>query len=121
MEDIINLGIPHVGEQIFQSLESKDLTQCQQVSQTWKILSEKAWLYKTWKGKMFEACRLGKAEIVKLLLENYSAEENALRLATLWLIDFHPSEYFRAPMTSFPAKSDGNLSTAFFSASEVAS
>ena len=68
MESIINLGIPHVGEQIFIGLGEDDLIQCRKVSQTWKILSEKAWLLKKWKGKMFEACETGKTEIVKLLL-----------------------------------------------------
>ena len=77
MDKIINLRIPHVGEQIFQNLEYEDLIQCQQVSQTWRILSKKAWLDKTWKGKMFEACRAGKVEIVKYLLENYNSDENS--------------------------------------------
>ena len=72
MESIINLGIPHVGEQIFSRLGVDDLIQCREVSQTWKILSEKAWqrLLKTWKGKMLEACETGKTEIVTLLLKH---------------------------------------------------
>ena len=57
MESIINFGIPHVGVQIFSPLGVDDLIKCREVSQTWKILSEKAWLLKTWKGKMFEACK----------------------------------------------------------------
>ena len=45
-----------------------------------EILSEKVWLIKTWKGKMFEACQTGKTEIVKLLLKNYNSEESGLNV-----------------------------------------
>ena len=79
MDSIINFGIPHIGEQIFSCLGEDDLIQCREVSQTWKILSEKA-LLKTWKGKMFKACETGKTEIVKLLLENYNTEESGLNV-----------------------------------------
>ena len=80
MDKVINLGIPHVGEQIFASLGEADLSQCHEVSQTWKILSEKALLLKTWKGKMLEACQTGRTEIVKLLLDNYNCEESGMNV-----------------------------------------
>ena len=80
MDTIINFGIPHVGEQIFGSLGEDDLILSRKVSQTWRVLSEKAWLIKTWKGKMFEACRTGESRIVKLLLENYNCEESGLNV-----------------------------------------
>jgi len=69
LNSIINLAIPHVGEQIFEGLEMNDLIQCLKVSTTWKILAGKILLPK-WKGKLLEACREGKTEIVELLLDN---------------------------------------------------
>ena len=77
MDKIINLGIPHVGEQIFEGLDADNLMQCLEVSQIWKSLGENV-LLKKWEGKMFEACETGKTKIVKLLLENYNCEENGL-------------------------------------------
>ena len=41
LADVINLGIPHVGEHIFESLETDDLVKCLEVSQTWQIFAEK--------------------------------------------------------------------------------
>ena len=77
MDKLINLRMPHIGELMFESLDTNDLVQYLEVSQTWKVLAENV-LLKRWKGKMFEACKTGKSEIVKLLLENYSCEENGL-------------------------------------------
>jgi len=73
IDTIFNLGIPHVAEKIFKSLSVNDLNHCQQVSNTWmvltkKILAEKILLQK-WKGKLLEACQEGKTEIVRILLE----------------------------------------------------
>ena len=79
LEHVINLGIPHVGEQIFESLNTDDLLQCTRVSKTWKILAENV-LLKNWKGKMFRACKTGKTEIVELLLEHYNSEESGLNV-----------------------------------------
>ena len=69
--------IPHVGEQIFESLDDEELVQCLLVSETWKVLAEKV-LFKRWKGKLFEACESGKAEIVKILLERMKSEDPEL-------------------------------------------
>ena len=77
MDKVINLEIPHVGEQIFEALTTDDLIQCLQVSQTWKVPAETVLLTR-WKGKMYEACKNGKKEIVNLLLERCSFEENGL-------------------------------------------
>ena len=68
MEKVINIGIPHVGEQIFENIDTDGLIECLKVSETWKILAENV-LLKRWNSQMFEACESGKAEIVKLLLE----------------------------------------------------
>ena len=63
MENVINLGIPHVGEQIFESIENEDtLVQCLSVSQVWKSFAEDV-LFKRHEGELFEACEKGKAEI----------------------------------------------------------
>ena len=77
MDKVFNLGIPHVGELIFESIDTPELIQCALVSETWKILAENV-LVKRWKGRMFEACQSGNVQIVKLLLEFYDAEENVL-------------------------------------------
>ena len=69
IDTIINLGIPHVGENIFKSLETKDLIECLKVSETWKILAGNI-LLPRWKGKLLEACQEGQTEIVELLLDN---------------------------------------------------
>ena len=79
LEHVINLGIPHVGEQIFESLNTDDLLQCTRVSKTWKFLAENV-LLQRWKGKMFEACETGKTEIVKLLLKHFNSEESGLNV-----------------------------------------
>ena len=47
MDKIINLGIPHVGEQIFELIETQDLTKYLEVSETWKVLVENV-LIKRW-------------------------------------------------------------------------
>ena len=67
MEKVINLGIPHVGEQIFESIETEGLIECLKVSETWKVLAENV-LIKRWKGKIFEACQNGESKVVQLLL-----------------------------------------------------
>ena len=74
MDKVINVGIPHVGEEIFKSLKSDDLIECLEVSQTWKVLAENVLLTK-WKGRLLRACKTGKEEIVELLLENCTSEE----------------------------------------------
>ena len=37
LNEIINLGIPHVGELIFESIDTPELFQCTLVSETWKV------------------------------------------------------------------------------------
>ena len=69
MEKVINFGIPHVGEQIFEGLDTTTLIQCLSVSKTFKAFAENPLINK-WRGKEFKACKLGHAEIVKLLLED---------------------------------------------------
>ena len=79
MEKVINLGIPHVGEQIFENLETRGLIKCLDVSETWKILAENV-LIKRWKHKMFVACKCGETKVVELLLERFTCEENGLNI-----------------------------------------
>ena len=73
MDKVINLGIPHVGELIFESIDTPELIECALVSDTWKILAENVVL-KRWKGRLCEACENGNAKIVKLLLDNKNAD-----------------------------------------------
>ena len=77
MDKIINLGIPHVGEQIFELIETQDLTKYLEVSETWKVLVENV-LIKRWKGKLFEAYKNGETKVVQVLLERCNAEESGL-------------------------------------------
>ena len=67
MENIINLGIPHVGEQIFKSLNTEDLIQFLEVSQTWQILAGNV-LFPRCKDKLFEACEDGQTNILFVCL-----------------------------------------------------
>ena len=53
LDNIINIRMPHLGEQIFQSLNTDDLLCFLKVSETWKILAENV-LLKRWKCKIFE-------------------------------------------------------------------
>ena len=48
MDKVINLGIPHVGEKIFESIETDDLIKYLMVSETWRELAENVML-KRWK------------------------------------------------------------------------
>ena len=73
MEKVINLGIPHVAEQIFESIETDGLIECLKVSETWKVLAENV-LIKRWKGKIFEACKNGETKVVQLLLERCDSD-----------------------------------------------
>ena len=79
MDKVINLGIPHVGERIFKNINTKDLVKCVEVSETWNVLAGNV-LVKRWKGKMFEACKSGKTQIVQLLLERCTSEESGLNI-----------------------------------------
>ena len=77
LNKVINLGIPHVGELIFESIDTPGLIKCLEVSDTWKVLAENV-LIKRWKGKMFEACKNGETKVVQLLLERCNSEESGL-------------------------------------------
>ena len=69
MDKIINLGIPHVAENIFESIDTPELVQCALVSETWKVLAENV-LIKRWKGKMFEACKMAKQKLFNFFWNN---------------------------------------------------
>ena len=98
MDKLINLRMPHIGELMFESLDTNDLVQCLEVSQTWKVLAENV-LLKRWKGKMFEACKNGETKIVKLLLERCNSEESGLNIkdflgrTTLMIACFNGHKY----------------------------
>ena len=69
MDKVINLGIPHVSELIFESIPTPQLIKCLEVSETWKMLAENV-LLKRWKGRLFQACNRGYIEVVTLLLDS---------------------------------------------------
>ena len=77
MDKIINLGIPHVAENIFERIDTPELVQCALVSETWKVLAENV-LLKRWNGKIVEASKCGETKVVQLLLEhsNQTDEEH---------------------------------------------
>ena len=75
MDKIINLGIPHVAEQIFKQCGLEDLLQFQKVSETWQILTEDFILFHKWKGKVHWACTVGKSDVMKLLVKRPDVEQ----------------------------------------------
>ena len=77
MEKIINHGLPHIAEQIFDNINTDGLIQLLKVSKTWEVLAENV-LLKRWKGKMLKACQQGESKVVQLLLEHCTAEESGL-------------------------------------------
>ena len=77
MEKVINLGIPHVGEEIFESINTQDLFKFLGVSETWKVLAENVLVKR--KGVMLEACKSGETKVVQLLLERCNSEESELK------------------------------------------
>ena len=86
IENIINLGIPHVAEQIFESMKTQELFKCL-VSETWNILAGNVLIkrlkagnvsIKRLKGRMFEACKYGETQVVRFLLERCNTEESGL-------------------------------------------
>ena len=76
MNKVINLNIPDIGEKIFSSLGTDDLVKLLPVSKTWKELIENVLIkrIKRWRGKLYDACKDGQMEVVKLLLL-YSDDE----------------------------------------------
>ena len=76
MDKVINLGIPHVGELIFESFDNPGLIKCLEVSETWKALAENVLTKR--KGVMLEACKSGETKVVQLLLERCNSEESGL-------------------------------------------
>ena len=79
MEKVITLTIPHIGEKILENIDTDGLIQCLWVSQTWKVLAENV-LVKRWRHKVFEACEIGKKEIVELLLERLNEKDLDIEL-----------------------------------------
>ena len=80
MDKVINLGIPHAGELIFESIDTHPgLIQCALVPETLKVLAENV-LAKRCKGKILKACEDGETKVVQLLLERFTFEENGLNI-----------------------------------------
>ena len=75
MDKIINHGIPHIAEKIFQYVGIDSLIDYQLplVSTSWKILAGKV-LFERPHYSMNYACEKGKSDIIRLLLENSEDE-----------------------------------------------
>ena len=78
MNKVINLGIPHVGELIFESINTPKLIKFLLVSETWRILAEnvlikriKKFKHKTFEALLWRACDTGRKDVVQLLIHNY--------------------------------------------------
>ena len=69
MDKVINLGIPHVAEQIFKGFGLEELREFRKVSETWKILTEEILLFRRWEGKVHLAFTIGKLEVIKVLIK----------------------------------------------------
>ena len=74
MDRIINLNIPHIGEQIFENFEDEELIRLLSVSETWRVLASNV-LLQRWRGRFADACYLASPELVKFLLANLKTEE----------------------------------------------
>ena len=74
INSIINLGMPHIGEKIFSSIDTNELVQWMNVSKPWKVLIVNV-LLKRWRDSIFYACKNGKTEVVKILLANLKDEK----------------------------------------------
>ena len=115
IDTVINMGIPHVAEQIFESLGVDDLLQCLKVSKTWKIIAEKILLQNRGRlvDKFMEECQKGNAEIVEVLLTYLNDTElNAtydLRHSTF---DFGYSRYMGRDTALFRACKYGDKTVA---------
>ena len=74
MEKVINHGIPHIGEKIFESMDTPGLFTCLLVSKSWRELAENV-LIESWRDRMSKACKNGETKIVQLLLKRRYFED----------------------------------------------
>ena len=78
MDKVINIGIPHVGELIFESFDTPELINCMEVSETWRELAGNV-LIKRRNGKIYmeilEAFKIGDTTVAQLLMEELDDEE----------------------------------------------
>ena len=74
MNRIINLNIPHIGEQIFENFEDEELIRLLSVSETWRVLASNV-LLQRWRGNFADACCDASPELLKFLLANLKTEE----------------------------------------------
>ena len=72
MDKVINLRIPHIGEQIFASIDTHHVVQFLQVSKAWRVIAEKVLNTKDHEGAnaFYLACKNGNEHHVRLMLEN---------------------------------------------------
>ena len=97
MDLIINLDIPHIGEQIFENIDTDTLVGCLTVSKTWKVLAENV-LFKRFKNELVRACRFESAKIVKILIERSDSEVlNSRQKVLVTREDQTPFEADRTP------------------------
>ena len=63
IDAIINLRVPHIGEDIFNNLGVDDLIRCEKVSEIWKVLAatvmNRKILHGQCKGQLLEECLNG--------------------------------------------------------------
>ena len=78
MNSIINIGLPHIAEQIFNQLSTESLFKCRQVSETWQRLVERILVERQVqldtdhldRTVFISACRQKDAAVVQLLIQN---------------------------------------------------
>ena len=80
MEKVINLGIPHIGEKIFENIDTPGLIECALVSETWETLAHNVLLKRTartvnGRTAFMTACIYGHKNVVKLFLD-HSVDKN---------------------------------------------
>jgi len=99
MDQIINLSIPHIGEQIFESISTPNLLQIQAVSLTWSSLVtnvlDKRWKdYHTWKNRLVEASEKGLLDIVQMVVEHPETNESELNAKNWNMTAFEAACYY---------------------------
>ena len=116
MDNIINLKIPHVGEQIFQNLKPHNLIQLCTVSETWKTLIENV-LVKKWRGKLSEAWTgtfyRGKIEVLEVLLKHEVVQTSEAKDIFRWACEGGHKSIVKLLLDKFEQEPIGNVE--FFS------
>ena len=102
MDKVINLWIPHVGEQIFSNIDTLQAVQFLQVSKAWRVIAEKVLNTKDRHGRnaFYLACKNGNDHHVRLMLENSDNIDVDARRNSGWTPFFRACRYGQTSIVS---------------------